>query len=159
MAHTASSDDGHRLTGLDISAAQTDNATRRARGLPLPSLRRLPLGHRLGPHIAVSKVSPGGRLAIAGPVRHLEWAPGQRLSTQLNDDCIEIRPAGDGEVGVQIDRYLHLHLPASLRHASGIRSGDTVLAAALTPALLRIYPLMKLQALLFPSAERNRAQR
>lgn len=159
MAHTASSGRWHRLAGLDISATQTDNDTRQAQGLPLPSLRQSPAAHRLGPYIAVSKVSPRGRLAIAAPVRHLKWTPGQRLSTQLNDDCIEIRTAGDEEVNLRIDRNLHLYLPASLRHAADIRSGDTVLAAVLAPARLRIYPSIKLRALLFTSTDDNRAQR
>lgn len=160
MAHTASSDRGYRLAGLDISTTHMENATRQAAGLPLPSLRRLPVDHhRMGPYIAVSTVSPRGRLAIAGAVRHLEWTPGQQLSLSIHDDCIEIRTPGDNEVVLRIDRSLHLYLPASLRHAAGIRSGDTLLVAALTPPRLRIYPSAKLEALLALSAEHDRAQK
>lgn len=157
MAHTASSDGGHCPAGVDTSTTRTESTSRLTPGLPLPSLELRSGERRVVPYIAVSTVSPGGRLAIAGPIRHLSWTTGRPLSVSLDDGHIEVRTADHEHAELRISLNLHLYLPASLRHAAGIRSGDKVLVAALTPSRLRIYPSAKLEALLARSAEHNHA--
>ncbi len=149
---------GRHSADTDTSTTRTENTTRLAPGLPLPSLKPKSGNRRIVPYIALSTVSPGGRLAIAGPIRHLAWTPGQLLSISLDDGCIEMRTANSQEADLRIGPSLHVYLPASLRHAADIRSGDKMLVAALTPPRLRIYPSAKLEAMLSRSAEHDRAQ-
>lgn len=159
MPRPASLGASHHSADTDTWTTRTENTTRLAPGLPLPSLELRSGNRRQVPYIALSTVSPRGRLAIAGPIRHLEWTPGQSLSISLDDGCIEMRTANREEADLRIGPRLHVYLPASLRHAADVRSGDKVLVAALTPPRLRIYPSAKLEAMLSRSAEHDRAQR
>lgn len=158
MPRTARFGADHHSADTDTSNTWTEKTTRSAPGLPLPSLELRSGNRREVPYIALSTVSPRGRLAIAGPIRHLEWTPGQLLSISLDDGCIEMRTANREEADLRIGPSLHVYLPASMRHAADIRSGDKVLVAALTPPRLRIYPSAKLEAVLALSAEHDRAQ-
>lgn len=159
MLRTTSFGASHHSADTDTWTTLPENATRLAPGLPLPSLELRSGNRQVVPYIALSTVSPRGRLAIAGPIRHLEWTPGQLLSISLDDGCIEMRTANPDEASHRVGQRLHVHLPASLRYAADIRSGDKVLVAALIPPRLRIYPSAKLEAMLSRSAEHDRAQR
>jgi AbrB family looped-hinge helix DNA binding protein len=87
-----------------------------------------------------------GRMADRMIMRAVNWQPGDRLSVRLSDGLIIVMIGAGGPVVVS--RQGRVHLPAAVRHAFDIKSGDQVLLAA-EPAdgVLVVHPLAALDAM------------
>ncbi|WP_433205196.1 hypothetical protein ACQP1G_17580 [Nocardia sp. CA-107356] len=130
--------------GDRVERADTEPSTCPA--MPLPTLHSpLPeaTSYRLRP------VDTAGRINDQELVDSMGWHPGDRLGWSVRDDLAFLSLNLDGAARITVQRCLRL--PAELRHATGIRSGDRVLLA---PA-----PACGILVLFSPRALHDMAQR
>jgi hypothetical protein len=126
------------VTGERLRPRATDS------GLPLPRLPAI-AGPR-STYYAVSAVDRSGRLSDRSALLDLDWAPGTRVAISVTADVVvaEVRRTGSHRVTARG----HLRLPAAVRHAAHILTGDRVLLAAHNDrGLLVAYPLTVLDAM------------
>lgn len=97
------------------------------RPLPLPVLPE-PRTSRVA--FSVGAIDRGGRVAARATVSAVDWQPGTRLSAQVLQGSLVLRPDVGGPVQVVSDGYLRV--PAQLRHRCGLETGDRVLLTATT---------------------------
>ena len=114
-------------------------------GLPLPPLSAPAPSPSL--YFTVTPVDVRGRLADRSPIRALDWQPGQPITiTVLQQTIIVTSQAGGAE---SITGQGHLRLPAGIRHAFRLNSGDRLLvAAAPTAGVLVVYTMAMLESML-----------
>jgi hypothetical protein len=115
------------------------------RGLPLPELATSPVPSS-ATHYAVTTVDARGRLADGSPLRELRWSPGRPIEVVLVPGGLMAAAKSDGAFAVT--KSGHLRLPADLRHALRLRSGDRLLVAVEADrGLLFAYTMATLDAL------------
>jgi hypothetical protein len=101
--------------------------TSTARGLPLPQLERKTVGSSR--HHAISSIDVWGRIADRSCLRTLDWEPLTAIETVLIGDSIAVVP--DPATTLTITREGHLRLPAPIRRACHIETGDRLLLTAI----------------------------
>jgi hypothetical protein len=113
-------------------------------GLPLPTLRSV--GRLTGTYYAVTTVDARGRLADRSPLRALHWVAGLRVEVTPTPESISVTPSSAGRDMITLQG--HIRLPARVRRACGLRTGDRLLVVA-HPAddLLTAYTMSTLDAL------------
>lgn len=103
---------------------------------PMPSL-----------YYTVTPVDTRGRLADRSPIRALGWRPEQPITITVIQQAIVVTAQAGGADSVT--RQGHLRLPARIRHACRLSSGDRLLvAAAPTPGVLVVYTVALLESIL-----------
>ncbi|WP_157229091.1 AbrB/MazE/SpoVT family DNA-binding domain-containing protein [Nocardia brevicatena] len=118
----------------------------------LPSGSALPLSavDQPEPSTAVHSIRPvdtNGRVVDKAIVDALDWHSGDLLSWRVTGGLVLITRPGHGKRGVT--KYGHISIPASVRHAAGIRIRERVLLAADPDhALLVVYPATVLDDIL-----------
>lgn len=99
-------------------------------------------------HYTVTPIDARGRLADRSPVRTLGWQPGQPITITAARRAILVTAVIGG--AESITRQGHLRLPAHLRHAFHLSTGERLLvAAAPTPAVLIVHTLALLESIFF----------
>ncbi|WP_162958797.1 hypothetical protein [Nocardia yunnanensis] len=89
-------------------------------------------------YCAVATIDGRGRLSDRSALRVLGWAGGQGISIAVKDRVAVLKPSPDRRWTVRLNGYLVL--PAKVRHACDLFTGDRVLiAAALTRSILVVY--------------------
>jgi hypothetical protein len=79
-------------------------------------------------YYAVTRMDQRGRLADRSLLRLLGWLPGQQVDLRVCHGLVIV--AVLSERGVAVTRQGHLRLPAVVRHACGLLSGQQILIAA-----------------------------
>lgn len=119
-------------------------------GLPLPTP---PSGHPrpgFSGRLAVSVINDRGRIAARAVTDHLGWQPGRPLHFALGrQGLVTISPDPTGTSRHTVSDRGHLRVPAAIRHATGITTGDALLLAALPERdLALLLPLRTQETLL-----------
>ncbi len=124
-------------------AARGDALAPMRRGLPLPALRSV---RSTSSYYAVTTVDAHGRFADTSPLRVLHWVAGLRVDVTPASGTISVRPNSSGRD--MITRQGHVRLPARVRYACGLRTGDRLLVVGCPSAdLLIAYTIPTLDAL------------
>lgn len=133
-------------TRHQMAAPTTDVRLQRAtgRGLPMP---KLPQGVEPSRTLyAMSAVDKWGRLSDRSAPLTLRWLPGAPLSISCSENVIVAVRNENG--AYRLTNQGHLRLPASVRCAAHVRSGDRLLIAAHCDRnLLIAYPVSVLDAM------------
>ncbi|MET9031123.1 hypothetical protein ABZW96_36860 [Nocardia sp. NPDC004168] len=89
-------------------------------------------------HCATATIDQRGRVSDRSAIRKLGWHPGHPVTISHQDQLAVVHPADDGRWTVGPTGYIHL--PANIRHACGMQSGDRLLlVASLTHGRLVVY--------------------
>lgn len=130
----------------DGRADRLDGGPTARPALPLPQL------HNALPATAIYRLRPvdsAGRIDDQRLVALMGWLPGNRLAWSVRDDLAFLSVGVEGTARITVHRCLRL--PAELRYATGIRSGDRVLLAP--------DPAHGVLVLFSPRAQHDMAQR
>ena len=127
-----------------MAPAVRERHDQRPGGLPLPRLSE-PVPETSA-YYAVTTVDGRGRLADGSPLRVLQWGPGLSLNLMVTLGAVVAYAHPDGRETVTGQG--HLRLPADLRHALRLNSGDRLLVVAHPhQGLLVVYTMPALDAM------------
>ncbi|WP_327096995.1 hypothetical protein OIE68_45250 [Nocardia vinacea] len=127
------------------------SSTRRATGAPTipfefpPTVAPTPL---IDMHCATTSIDARGRLGERSTIRALGWLPGQPIAIE-SDECVAVVTA-TSESRWSIGPTGYLHLPAAIRHACTLSTGDRALVVSVPRReALVVYPMPSLATALF----------
>ena len=134
-------------TTATTPATATDLGHHRGRGgvLPLPPMS--PPAQRSDLYCTVTPIDCHGRLADRSPLRAAGWPPGQPISITATPDgrLVTVRAVGPNTT----TRDGHLLLPAHVRRACRLATGDRLLVIVTTaPTRLTVYPMTTVETII-----------
>lgn len=107
-------------------------------------------------YYAISTMEARGRLGDQSPLRVLRWQPGLRIDIAPYAGFVMIRPHTSSSEAVA--RQGHLRLPARVRRACHLSSGDRLLMAAYPDQnLLAVYTMASLDTMILTHAAARQA--